>query len=461
METGSESKRKKRWVTVILIGLGLIFLGFVVLRFAPARIALIMLERELHVPVQIGSLDVSILGDTISVRDLRLGQPEGFGSDPMVTVDQIDFAGWREVLFPDRRLAALHVKDVTVNPFTFADGRSNLATWMQSFGDEPGNADTTTPQESDPFAIRIDQISVMGIRIAARDDSAGVEPFLFTLDQGALEIRNLIFGPFPDNSIGSMTLDCEIEQPGVENARIAVASRFGPLKAGEFSILGYAQVTGCLYRTFVPTIPANTDTLLGGVGFDFGAELAIAAGDILSTGSITTSNGSTYSFGIEGSTEEPVFILPETLASVASRMAGGAGRIVGSTLHSGKEVIVGAVDTVASFGLGLLHASGSLLKGMGGVAAGVITADGEMSGSGFDDMTSGTGEHLVGAFTDSTDAISETGSRTSDALQNNPEFRKWVTESPQRHDDHTRSLNDDLGTIPFPPVIRASEPDLQ
>lgn len=434
-----------------------ILLGTLALRFAPAPILSAVLERQLHVSVQIGDLDFSLFGDTISVTDLRLGQPEGFDSESMVTVDRIDLVGWKGVLFADRRLTALNVTDLTINPTTLADGGSNIDTWIRSIGDKPEAADTATPKTTDPFAMKIDRISVHGIRIAAQDGSVGAEPFRLTIDHGVLEIRDLIIGPYPADSIGAMTLNCEIDQPEIENARIAIASRFGPFLKSDTSMQASVRVTGCLYWTFVPIIPSNTDSLLGGEGFDVDVEFATQAGRILSNGFATTSNGSTYSFTVQGTTDEPIFELPEVLVSVASRMAGGAGRLVNSTLGTGKEIIVGAVDTVASLGKGALHATGSLLKGAGGLAAGVVTADSERSQTGLNEMTTGTGERLSDAVTDSADAIGETGGRTSDALQNNPQFQKWVSESPQRHKDRTQNLTTDLEQAAFPPVLPSPE----
>lgn len=441
----------------IAIVLAMILLGILTLRFGSVRILSVVLERQLHVPVQVGEFDLSVFGDSIAVRDLRLGQPEGFGSEAMVTVDKIDLVGWRNVLFSDRRLTALNASDLTINLTTLADGRSNLGTWIRTFVGNKDAADTATPKKTDPFAILVDQISVHGIRIERRDESVGEKPFLLTVDHGTLEIEDLVIGPYPSDATGSMTLHCEIDQPEAGNARITMASRFGPFANRDPSILGSVRVSGCLYWTFVPIIPANSDTLLGGEGFDVDVEFATAAGRILSSGFATTSNGSTYSFTVQGTTDEPVVELPEVLAGVVSRMAGGAGRLVNSTLGTGKEIIVGAVDTVASLGRGMLHATGSLVTGAGSIAAGVVTADGERSQSGFEEMTAETGGHLADAVTDSADAIGETGSRTSDALQNNPEFMKWVSESPQRHNDRTENLTAELERAPFPPVIQSPE----
>ena len=111
MPSAPESKRGRRWVIPIAIVLAMILLGILTLRFGSVRILSVVLERQLHVPVQVVEFDLSVFGDSIAVRDLRLGQPEGFGSEAMVTVDKIDLVGWRNVLFSDRRLTALNASD--------------------------------------------------------------------------------------------------------------------------------------------------------------------------------------------------------------------------------------------------------------------------------------------------------------------------------------------------------------
>lgn len=155
--------------------------GYLTLRFGSARITSAVLERQLPVPVHLGSLHFSLFGDVVSVTDLRLGQPEGFHSEPMISVGRIDLVGWRGVLFPDRHVTALNVGTLTVNVTTLADGRSNLETWIRSFGGEPEAGGTRTPENTDRFAIKIDRVAAHGIRIVV-----GAVDTVASLDGGAL-----------------------------------------------------------------------------------------------------------------------------------------------------------------------------------------------------------------------------------------------------------------------------------
>ncbi|MEZ5275045.1 MAG: hypothetical protein R3F07_01540 [Opitutaceae bacterium] len=456
--------RRTRW---LLIGgasvLMLLLAGFLALRANAEWIVSKVLEQQLKVPVQIGALDLSVSGDTCSVTGLRLGQPDGFGAEPMVSVARIDIAGWRGAIFPDRHLKELRVNDLTVDVTTLADGRTNLSVWIESLTAKRKKTSDpvspATPEEpANPFAMKVDRIEADGISIVRRDRSLGVPDFLLTIDRGTLEINDLIVGPYPDNSIGSLEIHCEIVQPEVEGARIAVASRFGPLATGIPVLLGAVRITGCLYETFVPAIPDNTDKLLGGEGFDLDVDFATSAGVIQVTGTVTTSNRSAYPFRVQGPIDAPVFELPEVLASVATRMTGGIGRLLNSTLTSGREVLVGAVGTATSMAKGAVHATGSLIKGAGQMATGLVSANREKSKAGFDSMTTGSGGHLAGGITGSVDAINQAGSRTSEALRTNPGFKKWVTESSTRHEGRTRALMEKLQGLPFPPRIALPKP---
>ena len=455
MPAGLRSTRA-RWLLIAGASfLLLLLVGILALRANAVRIVTKVLEQQLKVPVQIGALDFSVIGDTCSVTGLRLGQPEGFGSEPMVSVDRIDITGWRGLVFPDRHMQELRVSDITINTTTLADNRTNVSVWIESITEKGEEAiKPTTPKDPvQPFAMKADRIDVNGIKFVRRDHSLGVPDFLLTVDQGQLEINDLIVGPYPDTSIGSLEFHCAIMQPEVENARVMVASRFGPLATGVPVLQGAVRITGCLYETLVPVIPANTDKALGGEGFDLDVDFATSPGTILVTGAVTTSNRSAYPFRIQGAIDEPVFELPDVLASVATRMTGGAGRLLNSTLTSGKEVLVGAVGTATSLAKGAVHATGSLIKGAGQMATGLVSADSEKSKAGFDSMTTGSGGHLAGGVTGSVDAINQAGSRTTDALRTNPSFKKWVTESSARHEERTRDLMERLQRSPFPPQI--------
>jgi hypothetical protein len=216
-------------------------------------------------------------------------------------------------------------------------------------------------------------------------------------------------------------------------------------------------MTGGLYQTFVPVIPSSTALILGGEGLDLDLDVSVSRNKIYATGAATTSRGSAYPFAVRGSTDAPVFELPEKLASVATRMSGGMGRFVNSTLRSGKEVLEGALDTAASLGKSAIQATGSFFKGVGKMAKEWFNNDQGSSDTGLREVISETGGHLLDAFSESGEAISKAHDRTSEALQTDSRFQAWIEQISARHDVRAATALKEVFQAPFPPVIHDLE----
>jgi hypothetical protein len=432
-----------------IIGGGLVALlviGYVTLRMTAPSLSSTVLEKILHVPVHIGRLELSVTANTITIADIRLDQPEGFEPQPMLSIEKVEVVGWTGFIFGPRHLAEVRVTGVRINILTDRDGRINLQTLFEPLSNE-------IKEPTAMMAMKIDRTTIDPIAAVSTDYFVTEGGFTLTLEAGSLEVIDLTLGPYPNPSDGSVRFQVELVQPETESAHLMFAARFGPITGGNPPVLGSVGMIGALYQTFVPAVPAGTDMLLGGAGFDLNLDMALADDRILVVGGATTSNGSTYPFRISGSVDEPVIELPEKLASVAARMTGGLGRFFNSTLTSGKEILVGAVDTAASFGEGVLHATGSFLKGVSRMSAGIVTGDKDASEKGFDEITSEAGDHFSEAFTDSADAISEAGGRTSDALMNDPAMQAWIEAIPVRKEEWTKSEHEELYQAPFPYIF--------
>lgn len=421
----------------------LLVIGYVALQMTAPSLSRAVLERIFHVPVHIGRLELSVTANTITIADIRLDQPEGFEPQPMLSIEKVEVVGWTGFIFGPRHLAEVRVTGVKVNILTDSDGRINLQTLFEQQSNEP--------KESTPMmAMKIDRITIDPIAAVSTDYSITEGGYTLTLEAGCLEVIDLTLGPYPDPSDGSVQFQAELVQAETESAHLMFAARFGPITGGNPTILGSVGMIGALYQTFVPAVPAGTDMLLGGSGFDLNLDMALTEERILVVGGATTSNGSVYPFRVSGSVDEPVIELPEKLASVAARLTGGVGRILNSGLTSGKEILVGAIDTASSIGKGALHATGSFFKGVSRMSAGIVTGNKDASGKGFDEITSEAGGHFSGAFADSADAIGEAGGRTSDALMNDPSMQAWIEAIPLRKDEWTKSEHEELYQAPFP-----------
>lgn len=456
MAIGGSSKTRRR---IAIFGgciLILLLASALYVRTVAPSLAAGALERYLMVPVHIDHLEISPFADTIKLTGVRLGQPEGYSDEPMLSAKEVNISGCRGIFSANRRLGEIRVHQVHLNLTTGSEGHTNLKDWIASIaGDREDRLART--KKADRLNLLIERIAIEPIHIVRRDRSVASKNYVLTIHKGTLDILNLAIGPHPGAPSGSVRFHCEIVQPETENAQVMLASQVGPIAADDPMLRSSVRLTGCLYQTFIPVIPPTTDLVLGGEGFDLDLDLAISNRRLQATGAMTTSDGSAYPFRIQGTMDEPVFELPEKLASVAARMGGGMGRLVNSALHSGMKIVVGAIDTVASFGKGALHATGSFLKGAGRTATGVVTLNEESTTTGLDEMTSEAGGHISDAFSESADAVSSAGGRTSEALGTNPRFQKWIEQGTARHNERSAAALEKVFQAPFPPAI----PDLE
>ncbi len=451
MERRGHRKLRRKLVLLSASIFALFVLGYLIVPILAPSLVGLVLEKNLHLPVHIGELKFSVTRNSITMTDLRLSQPKGFEHEPMLSVGRVEVDGWTGFLFGPRHLAEIRISGVVLNITTSSDNQTNLSVLMES---SPGESEESTPAENEDssqmMGMKFDRIIIDPIDIFVRDYSGIEDEISFTLKAGALEVVDLTLGPYPESPNGSVNFTGEIVQDETANAKFIFAARLEPIRDGVPYVLGSTGVIGALYQTFVPAIPAGTDMLLGGKGFDLNVDMAHSGGKLLVVGDITTSSGSSYPFRISGPVDALVFELPEKLASTVARMTGGVGRLLGSTIHSGKEIVVGAVDTAASFGKGTVHATGSFLKGIARMSTGVVTGDGEARKKGLDEMTSETGENLSGAVSESTDAIGKAGGRTSDAIANDPKMISWIEEIPDRYEEWLERDGLELSEAPFP-----------
>jgi hypothetical protein len=225
-----------------IIGVGVlafIILGYLFLRTMTRDFAEVLLERYLNVYIQIGHLKVSPIADTITVGDFQMGQPDGFGDEPMLAAAQIEIAGWMGLFSRDRHLAEIRIHGLHLNITTDRDKTTNLTYWFNSItGDSEESSDVK--EKKGLFAIKIDRIGINPVHVVWRDFSVSEGGFEMTLDKGDFEVSDLVVGSHSDTPPGSARFYCEIVQAETENAKMTVAARFGQKVNGLPVIYGSA-----------------------------------------------------------------------------------------------------------------------------------------------------------------------------------------------------------------------------
>jgi hypothetical protein len=259
-----------------------------------------------------------------------------------------------------------------------------------------------------------------------------------------LRIDRFAWGPVEGIPPGEIELTGGVVQPGAPRAEVYVAGRFAGVGNGEEKLRLAARVTGCLFRTLVPLVPPNTDTVLGGAGFDADVETRWSGGVVDLVGAVATSGGSKYHASVQGPVDDPRVEVPDKLLSVASRMRGGAGRLVRSTIGGGSELVKGTAKAAGDLGAGGFSAVGRALEGVAQTTVGLLSADEKKAREGVSSMTVGAGREAKEAVDTSTGRIVDAGGGTSQALAHDPGLVKWLDGIAARHAERTRGLLDSL-----------------
>lgn len=451
--------KKRRWLWWSgVTAVALLVLAVVLFRAVLPAVAGRVAGNMLGVPVSIGKIHVSIFDDNLVVENIRVAQPEGFGDEPMAQVDRVTVDGWLGVLSEVRKVDEVRVEDVRVELVAKADGTSNVKTLMESTNLVAADS-TATGTESAPgdaIAAFVGRVSVSSIVVVRRDQfEDGTEHRLEMLgDQ--LTINRLSIGDVADAEPGDIEFTGGIVQPGVDRAEIYMGGRFSDLGTGAVNVRVSARVTGCLFDIFVPIIPENTGAMLGGNGMDADVEAKITGGLIDVLAGCETSSRASYTIAINGPVEAPKVELPKKLMAVTSRMTGGAGRLVRSTVGGGAELLEGTASTVGALGKGAISAVGNVVKGAGQTAAGVATADSEKIKSGTGKMTVEAGESVVGGVDESAHEVAEAGGNTAGALGKDPATQRWIADTPARHEKRIDGLLTGLLAEDFPPAIEGA-----
>lgn len=439
--------RLGRWIIGALVAITLA-VGLAIWVLLPA-IAARSLTQLLGTPVTITELRFSYFGDRLVARGLTVGQPAGFGDEPILRIGSLSIDGWRGALSAPRELGDVHFEDLHYLHVSRSDQPSNLKTLLHAMRSDD-NPDTTS-QSGEPFSILIQRATFQAISVTSRNEFKDGDPHELNFAGDELRIDRFSWGRLHGVEPGEIEFTGGLLQPGSQRAEIYFGGRFADVGTGNGSLRLTARVTGCLYQPLVPLVPENAHAVLGGAGFDADVETELAKKAIELNGSIHTSAKSSYQFSLHGPLDAPEVDVPDKLLSVASRMRGGAGRVIQSTLGSGTELAKGSAAAAGDLGKGALSVMGHALKGAGQATLGLLSADKDKAGEGVGSMTVGAGREAKNALGESGEQLTEAGGGTTGALINDPRTQKWLDGVPERHRERIAGLMNALLQESFPP----------
>lgn len=173
------SKKAKKIILIgaaVVVGLPLILLLVVILKLN--SIVKWGVEaggtRTLGVPVHLQKVDISLMGESVTLNGLDVGNPEGFTTPSMVKVGGIHVAANVRALMHDE----VHVRDITITDPEFtiemAGTSTNIGRVMDNLKQgESAPAETPAPEEEKPQAkgpemkLKIDHLLLSGVKVRA------------------------------------------------------------------------------------------------------------------------------------------------------------------------------------------------------------------------------------------------------------------------------------------------------
>lgn len=443
MFTKMKTRSRLIWISLALL------IALVIFGLFGARLLLPYVEKRvsslLGLEINIERFGFSPFQEKLTLDGLVVGQPDGFGDEPLLVVDRAVINGWSDLLSHQRKFDNVRLDGTHIHLTTTEGGRNNLLSWIES------SQNKTAPQDNaEGNALLVNRIEIHNLNIEHLDRSMG-NPHSLKVVDSQLTIDRFAWGEFKDVDSGLLVFSGELEQEGVTHAPLYTVCRFAFLGAGEPALRASLRGTGFLFNTFVPVIPPETGLILGGEGFDALAEISFAHSQIDVTASVVTSRGGDYTAQIEGSPEEPRVTMPRKLQSVTSRMSGELARILGSAFHGGAALLEGTVGTIGEVGKGTLGTAGTLLKGIGGTALGIVTLDSKKATTGLSDLTVGVGRELAGTIEGSADELGKAGGTTIKKIVDDPRTERWLLKTPERHQNSIKDLRTTVLAEPFPP----------
>ncbi len=463
--------RSKTW-RIVRIVLAVAVLVLAALRLAlPAlakSVANSQMARLLDAPAHVGGIGFRLLQGTVTVRDLRIGQPPGFGEGDSVYLPECTVqVAVGSLLRPPLVVRRIDVAGPRITVIKDAQGRLNLACLAPSSpagaNGEAATATADTAADAAPEPVppaEAERGSSAAVRLAAVRLTDGVAHYIEQGDAGAgvdvtlsdirLEADDLLLGAQEEEAPGSVLLTLRVDKPDELPALVGLSARVGAVGEELPRITAALRVVGLELAQLGQLVPPATRQVLGGAGLDARADLSLSPTLLDAVIRVDTSGGGILSATIGGTPDKPTVSGSDLLLGVLGRFGGQLGAVSGRVLAGGERVAEAALDTTTS-----------LVKGVGGTAKALGTglfgtvkkaAQGDLGGAAGElGKTAGTSLREAAGTVASTaetaaGGLADAGSKAG-GMQALPAWRSGI---PSRWEETWQAARDGLRERPLP-----------
>lgn len=494
----------------LIIILVLIVLTFVIrlaLPLVAVRIANHKLPELLNTEATVGSLHLRLLSGGVSIRDLRIAQPEGFGEGDLLRVPE---ARVRVKLF-SLLSGPLTVEEVVctdweINLVKNRKGVMNTDVLLPESSPAPGPSPRPKAEgegeegsPGQPILVRVFSIENLSFSYLDRSIAAPAAEFeeaegktasgegeVIILDEKMkakpaessegkagekaaeedgeslrlriadlyLLLENLRIDPgaSPESiAPAEAVLTARIIQPPFSDGLIGLAARIGPVGGDLPAINAVGRLGDLELKPIAVVVPNGTAQVLGGSALDVAADLALASYLLDCEIEVEAAGGHVIPLAIGGTPEKPEIDQSSILLGVMLHLGGGVGHLVGNIGGAGFELASGATKTTWAVGKGAVNVVGSIGGGLFKTVTSAATGDLEGTVEGLSDTTVGTAGTVGEAAADVAGEVAEGATSTADSTTGADDDRRWRADTPRRWNEDWSAAQKKLEEMPFPP----------
>ena len=475
-------------VIIILILIILAVAIRLILPLAAVEIANRKLPAILNTKVSIGSLRLGLLRGYVSISDLRIAQPEGFGEGDLLLVPEVSLKVKLSSLFsPPLTVEKVVLTDWEVNLVKNRDGVMNLDAIRPKSPPRPSPSSLPESkehpekeEESTSKPILVQTFAIKNLLFSYTDYAIGIKQDIVTeaevkesasltevpKEEKVLRVKiaaldlllnNLLIDPAADPKAiepASAVLTARIIQEPFSDGLLGLAARIGPVGSGLPPLNSVLRLADLELEPIDVVVPAGVAQVLGGSALDLSADLALASYLLDCKIEVEASGGHRLPLVIGGTPDKPEIDTSSLLFGVMLHLGGGVESLAGNIAGTGYQVGATVAETTWAAGKGTANVVGSIGGGLFKTITSAATGNLDGVVEGLSDTTVGTAEKAAAAGGDVVGEVAKGATATTDSMIGEDADHQWRADTPRRWEESWSEAQKLLAGMPFPPPAR-------
>ena len=413
---------------------------------------------------------------TVTLEDIHVAQPAGFGDDALldlrrihldigsepfvnslVRLERLGIEGLRAHISRDTnsvmnvaRLGGGRPPEAPAEQEEDAAAATNAVEVVAETVQEPATEEAGG--ETSPVGLYLGELALEDFAVTYSDAALAEEPMDLVVSNLTLNVKDLmVFMKEPPVDSSSIELNAALGQGDYPAALLTLLARVGPIGAGIPEVNAQAKLSGFMLDTAGTLIPPGVRQAAGMNGGGVVLSLAMDEEFIDLQGTVATDAGHAYPIMVKGPLKKPEVNLGPIALAVAGRFTGGVANLATGTTGAAMDVADGVSDGAMD-----------LAKGAGGVAgkvgSGLFKSVKAVATLNLDEVEDGLKEATVDAAKEAGDSIQQAGDNVvetaKDGMSNvsgGKATMEWLEGVPKRHAADVEAARAALKEMPFPP----------